>query len=262
MRIKIAIIGCGNVGTHLISAISQYGDKYQIIGCYSRKDNFSTVAEYVSKDICFNNIASIPQADIYILAISDDAIKLVTQELQKTISQNSIILHTSGTKSIDEIDNRIEHRGVLYPLQTFSANIPLNVKEVPFFIECRKKEDIEQLEKLALTLGSSMTYSTSDSRKKIHLSAVFACNFTNHLFSISQNILKTEGIDFNILEPLIKECVRKAISSDDINSQQTGPASRNDTSTIKTQLNLLLEEEHYRNIYEDITNSIIKNGKF
>lgn len=262
MITRIAIIGCGNVGTHLTSAIAQYNVKYQIVGCYSRRGDFSTIINYISKDLCFNKIADMPQADIYILSISDDAIEVVTQELKEVVPLNSIVLHTSGTQSIDKINNKIVHKGVLYPLQTFSSNTPLDMKTIPFFIECSESEDREKIEELALTLGSSATYSSSDSRKRIHLSAVFACNFTNHLFSISQEILKKEGLGFNILEPLIYECVRKAILSDNINKEQTGPASRNDTSTINTQLNMLLEEEHYKNIYEDITNSIIKNGKF
>lgn len=252
MNYKISIIGNGNVASHLIRALVSFNEDFTFVGCYCRHDvqvNYPVV----------HSIEELPPSDIYIVAVSDDSIAEVTKQLSYSIASSALVLHTSGTKSIDTIDNRILHRGVLYPLQTFSSEVDLNMNEVPFFVECQDKNDIAITEQLALKLGKSVTYANSERRRKIHIAAVFACNFTNHLFSISQEILRNDELEFTILEPLIKESVRKALLSDDISKLQTGPAIRHDFSTIKSHTELLLNyDRNLAKIYEDITNSIIE----
>ena len=260
---RIVVIGAGNVASHIISSLLEDKCSYEFVGCYGRSKKPSELIEKLCGEVYFSDFSKMPKANIYIVAVSDDAIAEVTKYMFPHISKAAIVLHTSGTKSIDVINNNIEHRGVLYPLQTFSCNVPLNMKEIPFFIECKYNEDWDIIDLLACEIGKSATIADSDRRKIIHIAAVFTCNFTNHMFSISQNILKNDNLEFTIMEPLINECLRKALSSDDISSLQTGPAKRCDVSTINSHLDML---DNYipevKNIYRDITNSIINNGKF
>lgn len=239
---KIAVIGNGNVASHLIRSLSRGCGDFEYVGSFSRSSK-----------------TSLPIAEIYIVAVSDDAIRSVTELLPNT----ALVLHTSGTKPIDETTDKIKHRGVLYPLQTFSKEIEVDMKAVPYFIECSCAEDVPIVEKLALTLGSKVTYTDSEKRKVIHIAAVFSCNFTNHLYAIAQSILKEEDLEFSILEPLIKESIRKMLTAESIFEIQTGPAQRRDYKTIKEHEKMLSQKNHeIEKIYTDITNSIIKNGKF
>lgn len=239
---KVALIGNGNVASHLINSLTAECDGFDYVGSYSRSSG-----------------GPLPQADIYIVAVSDDAISDATALLPL----EALVLHTSGTKSIDEINNRIEHRGVLYPLQTFTKGIAVNMKEVPFFIESHCPVDVTIIEKLALTLGRSVTYTDSRRRKTIHIAAVFSCNFTNHLYAIAQDILRDDALDFTLLEPLIKESIRKVMTAENIHDIQTGPAVRRDYKTIMEHEKMLsVKDTNLEKIYSDITKSIINNGKF
>lgn len=238
----VAVIGSGNVATHLIKSLEKHHASFHYVGNCSR-----------------SRATPLPDAEIYIVAVSDDAISDVTTKLP----HSALVLHTSGTKSIDETDNRILHRGVLYPLQTFSKEVEVEMKTVPFFIECNCYEDRIIVENLALTLGNKVTYTNSERRKIIHIAAVFSCNFTNHLHGIAQKILKDENLEFSLLEPLIKESIRKMMEADEIFKIQTGPASRQDYETIKEHIEILSKKSsNFEKIYDDITNSIIDNGKF
>ena len=260
---KIVVIGGGNVASHIIRSLLYHSSSYELVGCYGRKRIPSAIISELSAQLYFSDFSKMPEADIYIVSVSDDAIAEVTKSIIPYISSSSIVLHTSGTKSIDIINNNIEHRGVLYPLQTFNSNVPVEMKNIPFFIECQYNEDWETIDMLASIIGKSATIADSERRKKLHIAAVFACNFTNHLFSISQNILKKDKLEFNIMEPLINECLRKALMSDDISSLQTGPAIRRDITTIDSHLDILHNEmPEVEEIYKNITNSIINNGKF
>lgn len=239
---KVALIGNGNVASHLVNSLVSTDSEFHYVGSYSRR-----------------SVGELPQADIYIVAVSDDAIGDATKQLPR----EALVLHTSGTKPLDEIDNNIKHRGVLYPLQTFTKGIAVNLKSVPFFIECRCPEDMTVVENLAMTLGQNAMYADSNKRKTIHIAAVFSCNFTNHLYAIAQNILRSDNLDFSILEPLIKESIRKVMAAENICDIQTGPAKRRDCKTISEHRKMLsVKDENLEKIYTDITNSIINNGKF
>lgn len=238
----ISIIGSGNVAHHLTKALQNTNGEFLFVGNHSR---------HCEKPL--------PQADIYIVAVSDDAIGEVT----KNLPINALVLHTSGTKPIEEIADSIIHRGVLYPLQTFSKEVDIDMHSVPFFIESNCESDIPTIEHLATTIGGSVTYTNSEKRKIIHIAAVFSCNFTNHMYAIAQKLLQEEGLEFNIMQPLIKESLRKALAASDISQIQTGPAQRKDWNTIKEHEKMLSRKsESLEKIYEYITNSIISNGKF
>jgi len=147
--------------------------------------------------------------------------------------------------------------GVFYPLQTFSKNQKINFKDVPICIEANNKKTLNILSNLAKSVSNNIYFTNSEQRKSLHLAAVFACNFTNHLYSISENILKKENIDFEILKPLIIETANKIKNHSPL-EMQTGPAIRNDKEIIKEHLKLLKRNKTEQNIYKLLTENIIK----
>ena len=135
----------------------------------------------------------------------------------------------------------------------------VNISEVPFCIEAKNTATQNQLLELAKVLSNNVYEINSEQRKKIHVAAVFACNFSNYLYSISEDILNENNMDFNILKPLILETAKK-IQSNSPKNVQTGPAKRNDHEVIKNHINLLANAKDYQDIYSLITNNIIKNN--
>ncbi len=238
-RIKIAIVGRGNVATHLTNAIASHSDLFEFAGIITRECD------------------SRPEAYIYIVCVSDDAIKSVTNELFEWIPSSSIVLHTSGSKSIDEIDNNIEHRGVIYPLQTFTKGVNINLKHVPIFFECNNTGDREVIESVAKAVGGDVQYCSSERRIMLHIAAVFSSNFTTYMLSVAQKVCCDEGIDFALLHPLIKETVRKSINANNISEVQTGPAVRGDVGIVEAHIKLLQERDSdLADIYKEISSKI------
>ncbi len=241
--IRIALVGRGNVATHIKEALNNYNHQYNYVGSYTRSSS------------------TIPEADLYIVSVSDNAISEVTSQLVGSIPADSIVVHTSGGIDINSIDNRITNRGVLYPFQTFSKGVEINFRDVPLFIEGINHHTTSIIEKLASTLSSSVTHCNSTSRLTLHIMGVFACNFTTHILGIVQQLSAGANIPFETIRPLVDETIRKALSSEDIKSIQTGPAIRGDYETINRHLSELSEKSiNFAEIYQSLTNSIIKNG--
>ena len=155
---------------------------------------------------------------------------------------------------ISDFDNN----GIFYPLQTFSKDKGVDISSVPFCIEANNTETQNTLFNLAKTLSNNVQLITSEQRKVIHLAAVFACNFSNNMYAIADDILLQNGMDLNLLKPLIKETANK-IQKDSPKHVQTGPARRNDQEVIKNHIQMLADSKDYQDIYELITNNIIKN---
>lgn len=251
---NLFLIGSGKVATAIASNIP-------VCGFYTR-DRFR--GEQFSQKTgvpYYDNLSLLPHADLYLLSVSDDAIPAVSESLADHIDKNSVIAHTSGTKPLDSISNRFSNKGVLYPLFPFAENVDVDLKEITFFTEysCAKSKEILSLFLKENSLNSME--SDCDKRKQLHLAAVFASNFTNHLFSISQQIVQGNEYSFEILHPLIHQLFR-TISTKGINigSLQTGPAKRGDNKVIKEHLELLDFNETYKNIYNVLTQSIQKEN--
>ena len=248
---SIVLIGSGNVATHLGIALKKSGCK--IIQVYSpNKTHALALAKKLKTKFCTTIEAISQEADLYIMAVKDDAIKEVSQKL---ILKNKIIVHTSGSASIDVLKNVSKNIGVFYPLQTFSKNTKLDIKQVPFCIEANNKATEKFLLKLAQTISFHANIVNSEQRKTIHVAAVFACNFTNYLFSVSEKILNNHQIPFDILKPLIYETIYK-IEKHSPSQVQTGPAKRNDKKTIKAHLEFLKNYPEYKMLYKKISDGI------
>jgi len=247
LMISVSIIGAGNVATHLYKACKA-AEGISINQWYSR--DVSKLSSYQNEVQTISDVASLSEADIYIIAISDDSISEFSSSLP---FEGRLVVHTSGSVNIHDLDKK-HRRGVLYPLQTFSKGANITIQEVPFCIEALEKSDYKLLKALVEALGAKAYKISTEQRQTLHLSAVFVNNFVNQLYRIAHEISDAKSIDFNILKPLIMETAQKVQEMSPYKAQ-TGPAMRRDKKTIKRHLKLLEKEEH-KTIYKLLTASI------
>lgn len=250
--IQITIIGSGNVAQHLIKAFAK-SELVEIVQVYSRKKE--TLSALLEFDKITNDFEELKEADLYIIAVSDKAIADVSKQLP---FQNRIVVHTSGAASLDVLDAK-NRKGVFYPLQTFSKNKDLDFSTVPICLEAENTFDFRVLESVAKSISNAVFAINSDQRKALHVAAVFVNNFTNHLYQTGQEICEEHQVPFEILRPLIQETANKINTLDPIDAQ-TGPAKRNDNTTIEAHL-AYLNNENQKNIYKLLTKSIQDDRK-
>jgi predicted short-subunit dehydrogenase-like oxidoreductase (DUF2520 family) len=250
--IRVSIIGSGNVAQHLIVAFSKTTD-IELVQVFARKD--AAVAHLTSPDKIYTNFNDIIAADLFIIAITDDAITEVSAAIPFS---NELVVHTSGSVSIEAIDNK-NRPGVFYPLQTFSKSKEVDFKTIPICIETKNEKDFQILEKVAKSISNTVYKINSEQRKALHIAAVFVCNFVNHLYQIGNNICIENDLPFDILKPLIQETANKILTLSPYQAQ-TGPAKRKDIQTINAHLSFL-SDENQKEIYKMLTKSIIDNGK-
>jgi predicted short-subunit dehydrogenase-like oxidoreductase (DUF2520 family) len=245
--ISVILLGAGNVATHLYKVFNN-AENITVNQWFNR--SLKPLQPYKNNVDITNDLNQLKEADVYILAVSDDAIALLSTNLP---FKNKLIVHTSGSVGIHEL-NKKNRRGVFYPLQTFSKDSDINFNEVPICLEIEHKQDLSILKNIAKAINSTSHKVNSEQRRALHLAAVFVNNFTNQLYRIGQEITESESVEFDILKPLIKETAHK-INNLSPYSAQTGPAKRNDKKTIKKQLSLL-KDEHHKDIYKLLTYSI------
>jgi predicted short-subunit dehydrogenase-like oxidoreductase (DUF2520 family) len=251
---NIVIIGSGNVATHL--ALTLTAKKCTITQIYSRtKKNAAALAKKISAKTSFSNkIKDIDTtADLYIIAVADDAIIKITRKLKL---KNKLVVHTSGSNEMTILKTVSKNYGVIYPLQTFSLNKHIDFKMVPVFIEANSKSNSVLLKQFASLFSDNVSKLSSNERMQLHIAAVVACNFTNHLFVLAEQILSKNKLNFKLLKPLIEETVAKALSQSPITAQ-TGPAVRNDFKTVSAHIKTLSKNKKLKKIYQLISKSII-----
>ena len=247
--ISVVIIGSGNVAKHLIKAFLKI-ENVNLKQVYTR--NLEDEALLKSSVSTTSDLSLIKEADVTIIAVSDDAIANISYNLK-----NALVVHTSGSVEMKALKNE-KNKGVFYLLQSFSKEKEINFSNVPICLEAENKSDLAKLEKLASLLQGNIYHLSSLQRKKIHVAAVFVNNFTNHMYTIAYNICEEHNVPFDILEPLIEETSQK-IKNLTPKEAQTGPAKRNDIETIKNHLNLLSKSQ--QELYLKITQSIQNHGK-
>ena len=250
--LKVVVIGSGNVAQHLIS-VFENSTKTDLVQAYAR--NASNISHLLPMDKITDSVNNLEVADVYIIAVSDDAIAEMVAELPFT---NRLVAHTSGSVALEKPDSK-NRRGVFYPLQTFSKNKSVDFSAIPLCLESEFESDYQLLEELANNISNSVYRIDSLQRRALHVSAVFVSNFTNHLYAIGNDICTAHEIPFEILKPLIEETADK-IKSLPPAQAQTGPAIRNDRSTIESHLTML-PDENQKEIYTLLTRSIQANGK-
>lgn len=250
--LSICILGLGRVGKQLYSVFQKKNLSIQAI--YNR----SKVGSVVSPTRLIHDIDEIPtDASIYILSVSDDAIEHVAKRLPKPIQKKKIVAHTSGIHALDIFPEEIKHPGVFYPLNTFSDQQDIDWNQTPFYISGDKKTS-NQLRSIAQHI-SERVYTISDEQKRVlHLAAVIANNFPNHLFAQADELLEENGLEFKHLLPLVQTMVRN-LEEKSAGSSQTGPAIRGDQKTINKHLRLLQNKPKLQEIYRTLSGSINKD---
>lgn len=247
---NVVLIGSGNVATVLGRVMQSCG--HTIIEVVSRNEfNAHKLATTLGTTTQTNIDAVTNDGEIYIVSVADNGIEKVCKQL---LLKNKIVAHTSGAISKNVLQNVSERYGVLYPVQSLrkeSAHIP----EIPLLIDGNTEETTQAIRTFAETISKKVFHANDEERLKLHVSAVFASNFTNHLYSLAEEYCKTEGTDFSLLIPLIKE-VAQRIETYKPHLMQTGPALRNDVVTIQKHLHLLNAHPRLKNVYEVMTQSI------
>ena len=250
---KIVFIGAGNVATHLSLALQQSG--CSILQVYSKT---ALSASELGKKLQVPYSTSLPEinpnADVYIFSVKDSVLFDCIKEIPIV---KGLFVHTAGSIPLSVFDGFNNRSGVLYPLQTFSKNREILLEEVPFFIEASNKNDEHLLCELVKLISKNITVLSSEKRKYLHLSAIFACNFVNHLYDLASQILEDQNIPFEYLLPLIKETAAK-VGEMTPHEAQTGPAIRYDKSVIQKHLGLLTNEKN-KKLYEILSKSIGEN---
>ena len=248
---NIVLIGAGNVATHLGKALINAGNK--ILQVYSRTNESANIlATKLNAEHTTNLSQLVNHADLYVLAVSDDVLPDILKELK---IENKLIVHNSGFLSMDILKQSSANYGVFYPLQTFSKSRKVDMKTVPLCIEANSPENLEKLKSLAGQISADVREVNSEQRKKLHLAAVFACNFPNFMYTIADRLLGDSNIDFNILKPLIKETAEKV---QDLKPAevQTGPAVRGDENIMLAHLEMLKDYPAYKKLYQIISEEI------
>ena len=251
MAESIIMVGAGNVASWLAVSLHRAGHRIKMV--YSRTSGrASDLASRVNArwTCTFDDIG--PDEGIWIFALTDQA----TAEIAgKTGYKKAMILHTAGSLSLNTFSGHADNYGVIYPLQTFSGNELPGSPEVPLCIESNSPEGLVRLRSLAETISSQVYELDSERRSMLHTGAVFACNFSNHMYSIASELIRESGVPFEIYHSLIRETADKAIRLGPLKSQ-TGPASRNDRIIIKKHLDLLSFSPQLMSIYGELTESI------
>lgn len=249
---SVSFVGSGNVATHLAIALNKIG--VEVVEVFSHHtENSKSFAKKLDCSITESLQNMKLTADIIILAVPDAKIQEVSSQLPDS---DSIIVHTSGITEMSAIDGRKRY-GVFYPLQTFSKERKVDMSEVPFCVEANNADDLLILKDLASRLSKNVNEVNSKQRKLLHLTAVMVSNFSNHMYNLAHEILAENNIDFDFLLPLIQETAQKV---KDINpgQAQTGPARRNDISTIEEHMEMLNAFPENREIYKLLSEQIIK----
>lgn len=245
--LKVVIIGSGNVAQHLINAFQKSG-KSQLVQAYARTPE--KLSHLLDSSQITNDFTNLAEADIYIIAVSDNAIAQVSSQL---CFKDRLVVHTSGSTCMKEIDNK-NRRGVFYPLQTFSKTKDVDFRTIPICLESEKFDDYAVLEELAQSISDEIYNINSTQRQALHVAAVFVNNFTNHLYKIGSDVCNENNIPFNILKPLINETASKITTLTPAEAQ-TGPARRKDTTTISKHLDFI-QDDNQKAIYTLLTQSI------
>ncbi len=251
---SVVLIGAGRLAFHLGAALDSGG--FNLLGLYNRTTDSGKELSEALDTQQFLSYSEIPlDADLYIIAVSDQAVEEVAESLPEV---SGIVCHTSGSVDMDALSKH-QNRGVFYPLQTFSRRKAVNFQEIPLLVEGNTKETEEALLGAAARISHRVERVDSFQRPQLHVAAVFACNFSNHMYTLAEQLMKQRGLKFDLLYPLIVETTEKALQQGP-SSSQTGPAVRNDEQTINKHLSLL-DDPQWKELYTLVTQSIQNKKK-
>jgi predicted short-subunit dehydrogenase-like oxidoreductase (DUF2520 family) len=260
--INIVIIGTGNVAYHIADSF-KVNQHIQLLQVFNHR-NTKGAKRYAQNFNCnlvtsYNAINT--NADLYIIAVKDDAIAEVVKNLA-TLKLKGIVVHTSGSIDMNVLKRASESIGVYYPLQTFFKEAIIDWKNTPLLIEANSKQTLTNLKKIASSISKKVKVVTSENRLQIHLAAVFACNFTNAMYVTAYEIIENNlsKKDSELLQPIMSQSFDKLKDNHPIKSQ-TGPVMRNDTKVIKKHLALIKGDRQLTKVYKTLSDLIVSQQK-
>ena len=252
---KIVFIGAGNLATRLSLAMQRVG--MQIGQVYSHTE--ASARQLATRLGCpwTNDLSALQEdGDLYVFSLKDTVLSDV---ISKVKPNNGMWVHTAGSMPMSVFEGYAQRFGVLYPLQTFSKGKNVNFDVIPIFLEANTDKNADYLKNIASALSENVRFMSSEKRRSLHLAAVFACNFTNHIYTLSYKLLENESIPADVLLPLIDETVSK-IHSMPPAAAQTGPAIRYDENVINKHL-AMLDDPDMQAIYRLLSQSIHKEAQ-
>jgi predicted short-subunit dehydrogenase-like oxidoreductase (DUF2520 family) len=252
---SVSFIGSGNLAWHLATALDN--TEFAVHEVFS--PNASHARALVERLYQANVMESLDfsksTSRIFVIAVSDDIIEDVAKEI--VLPPNAILVHTSGSKPLSALgDNESITTGVFYPLQTFSKGKKVTFEDIPLFVESENVDTEKILVQMGKAISKKVIKITSENRKALHVAAVFASNFTNHMLSISKGIMESSGLKFDLLKPLIAETLNKSLEIGP-EKAQTGPAMRGDLEILDKHVEFLQADEKVSEIYKVVSQHII-----
>ncbi len=252
---KIVFIGAGNLATRLSLAMQRVG--MQIGQVYSHTE--ASARQLATRLGCpwTNDLSALQEdGDLYVFSLKD---AVLSDVISKVKPNNGMWVHTAGSMPMSVFEGYAQRFGVLYPLQTFSKGRNVNFDVIPIFLEANTDKNADYLKNIASALSENVRFMSSEKRRSLHLAAVFACNFTNHIYTLSYKLLENESIPADVLLPLIDETVSK-IHSMPPAAAQTGPAIRYDENVINKHL-AMLDDPDMQAIYRLLSQNIHKEAQ-
>ena len=254
---RISLIGAGRVATHLGRVLLKRG--HEIVQVYNRNVNHAeALASQISADAVSDITHLITDIDLAIIAVSDQAISQVIEQLSNVLT-DVLIVHTSGSTHLKVLTQHHARSGVFYPLQTFSFEREIAWSETPLFVEASSEQDSQLLNILAGQISQRVYLYSSEQRLSLHLAAVFACNFSNYCYDMAKQVVDAKQVDFSLLYPLILETAKKATAHDP-RQVQTGPAMRGDQNILNMHQQMLVDSdrEDLQQCYQMMSEQISK----
>jgi predicted short-subunit dehydrogenase-like oxidoreductase (DUF2520 family) len=252
---NVSFIGSGNLAWHLAPALDNQG--YVVKEVYSRdpKHAAQLTGRLYQAEVRTTLDFSSSSSGVFIIATTDAAISMIAREI--VLPDNAILVHTSGSQPLSALDfAATERTGVFYPLQTFTKSARIAFRDVPIFVECHEDAALKTLMTMAQSLSTKAKTIDSEERRALHIAAVFASNFSNHMMTIARELMEKNNMDFTWLKPLISETFTKALNIGP-ESAQTGPAVRGDLQILDEHMEYLRKEKDLAKLYELISQHII-----
>jgi len=249
-------LGAGSVATHLSRQLHAQGHSIDCV--WSRSLESALMLAHQVEARASSELSELPRrADFYLLAVPDEAVAGLAADCADC---RGIWLHCAGALSMQVFQGLVPEYGVMYPLQTLSKEFPLQSGKIPFLVEGSSPEVSAQVTHLASSISEMVETADSATRLVIHLAAVFANNFSNHMVHIAQQILEEQNLPTDILDPLLEETYMKIVSLG-AGKTQTGPAVRDDQITLKRHIECLKTHPEWEKLYTFMSREITRSRK-
>lgn len=250
---KVVWIGAGNLATQLGVALARAG--HETLQVFSRTEASASALAARLHCAATDRVEDIlTGADVYVFSVKDSVLEELVARIAPRIGQ-ALCIHTAGSMPMDVFRGHAAHYGVCYPMQSFSRTVDVDFREIPCFVEASDEASLAQVRQLAESVSGRVMEMSTAKRRYLHLAAVFACNFANHCYALSAEVLEKEGIPFDVMLPLIDETARK-VHRIAPQEAQTGPAVRYDRNVIDKQMDLLADDEGLQGLYGLMSRSI------